>query len=70
MLVLSRKDGQSIHIGSDIVVKVSQVNGSRVKLAIEAPREVPIRRAEIAEKPAQSATLDRSEMSVELRRAS
>jgi len=67
MLVLSRKDGQSIHIGSDIVVKVSQVSGSRVKLAIDAPKEVPIRRSEIDQ---QAAASDTETVEIELRRAS
>ena len=49
MLVLSRKTDESIHIGSDIVVKVSSIAGNRVKLAIEAPRDVPIRRSELQE---------------------
>jgi carbon storage regulator len=49
MLVLSRKTDESIHIGSDIVVKVSSIAGNRVKLAIEAPRDVSIRRSELQE---------------------
>jgi carbon storage regulator len=49
MLVLTRKLGESIVIGDDIVVRVSAVQGSRVKLAIEAPRTRRILRGEIAE---------------------
>jgi carbon storage regulator len=49
MLVLTRKLGESIVIGEDIVVRVSAVQGSRVKLAIEAPRSRRILRGEIAE---------------------
>lgn len=49
MLVLTRKLGESIVIGDDIVVRVSAVQGSRVKLAIEAPRARRILRGEIAE---------------------
>ena len=37
MLVIGRKEGQSVRIGQDIVVKVIRVHGSEVKLAIEAP---------------------------------
>lgn len=48
MLVLSRKDGQAIRIGQDVIIKVSEISGGRVKLAIDAPREVPIRRSELS----------------------
>lgn len=47
MLVLSRKDGQAIRIGEDVIIKVSEISGGRVKLAIDAPREIPIRRSEL-----------------------
>ena len=50
MLVLTRKDGESIRIGSDVIVKVSQISGGRVKLAIDAPRDVAIRRNELPER--------------------
>jgi carbon storage regulator CsrA len=47
MLVLSRKAGQRIHIGDDIVVEVRRVAGNRVTLALEAPRDVRILRGEL-----------------------
>jgi len=47
MLVLSRKAGQRIHIGDDIVVEVRRVSGNRVTLALEAPRDVRILRGEL-----------------------
>lgn len=47
MLVLSRKANEAIHIGSDVVIRVSSISGNRVKLAIDAPREVAIRRSEL-----------------------
>lgn len=47
MLVLSRKQGEEIVIGDDVRVKVMEVSGNRVKLALVAPREVPIHRAEL-----------------------
>jgi carbon storage regulator len=50
MLVLSRKQKQSIRIGDDIQITVVQVEGNRVRLAIEAPRHVPVHREEIAER--------------------
>lgn len=50
MLVLSRKEGEAIMIG-EIRVVVSKINGNKVSLAIDAPRNVPIRRAEIQQDP-------------------
>lgn len=47
MLVLSRKEGQRLVIGDRVVVKVLEVTGGRVRLGIEAPREVSIRRGEL-----------------------
>ena len=48
MLVLSRKAGESIRIGDDLVVTVTRVRGNRVQISIDAPREVAIRRGELA----------------------
>jgi carbon storage regulator len=47
MLVLSRKENQSIQIGDDITIKVVLVAGRRVKLAIDAPRAVRVLRGEL-----------------------
>ena len=47
MLVLTRNEGQSIKVGDHIEVHISEVNGSQVKVAIEAPREVKILRSEL-----------------------
>ena len=52
MLVLARRQGESIHIGDEIVIKVAEASGNRVKLCIDAPREVRICRGEVAEKMA------------------
>ncbi len=56
MLVLSRKEGQRIVIGSGIEIVVTEVRGNRVKLGITAPPEVPIHRKELRDqlKPLQS----------------
>ena len=47
MLVLSRKVGERVHIGDNIVVEVTKINGNRISLGIEAPVEVPIKRGEL-----------------------
>ncbi|MGH0033733.1 MAG: carbon storage regulator CsrA [Myxococcota bacterium] len=53
MLVLSRKSGESVCIGNEIRVSVVSVSGGQVRLAIEAPAEVPIHRDEVLERIAQ-----------------
>ena len=47
MLVLSRKIGESILIGEDVVVTVRETHGGRIRLAIEAPRDVLVLRSEL-----------------------
>lgn len=49
MLVISRKRGERICLGDDVVVTVLEVVGSTVRLGIEAPDEVRIYRHEIWE---------------------
>ena len=47
MLVLSRKQGESIRIGDDILLTVVQIRRNQVRIGIEAPGEVPVFREEI-----------------------
>jgi carbon storage regulator len=47
MLVLSRKLGEKIQIGEDICVTVVDIDRGKIRLGIEAPREVPIFRQEL-----------------------
>lgn len=49
MLVLTRKVGEKILIGDDIVVTVLDVRGEGIKIGIEAPRGVKIQRQEVLE---------------------
>lgn len=49
MLVLSRRENESICIGENVVVKVVSVGNGRVRLAIDAPREISIVRGELVE---------------------
>jgi carbon storage regulator CsrA len=51
MLVLTRKQGERIHIGDGIVIKVIKSGKSTVKIGIEAPSDVRIMRAELCEQP-------------------
>ena len=47
MLVLSRKLGEEIVIGNDVVVTVLDARGDNVKLGVKAPRHVSVHRREI-----------------------
>ena len=47
MLVLVRKRNESIVIGDDIEVRVLSIEGERVRIGIEAPRDVPVFRMEL-----------------------
>ncbi|MDA0283071.1 MAG: carbon storage regulator CsrA [Planctomycetota bacterium] len=47
MLVLSRKKNEKIIINESIVITVVDVRGDRVRIGIEAPRDIPIHRQEI-----------------------
>lgn len=49
MLILTRKIGESIMIGDEIEVKVTQVKGKKIRLGIKAPLFVPVNRKEIYE---------------------
>ena len=50
MLVLTRKKNESIIIRDDIVVLVVDIRGDKVRLGIEAPKEVTVHRREVYEK--------------------
>ena len=47
MLVLTRKKDETIVLDGRITVKVLQVKGSTIRLGIDAPREIPVRRGEL-----------------------
>lgn len=57
MLVLSRDVGERIVIGDDVVITVLLVSGDTVRLGIEAPREIVVDRAEVADARASSARI-------------
>lgn len=49
-LVLTRKRGEQIYIGYNVKLTIVSVHGNRVKVAVEAPAEVNVRRADVQEK--------------------
>ncbi len=49
MLVLSRQRDESIIIGDNVVITVVDVRGDKVKLGIDAPREISVHRREVYE---------------------
>ncbi len=66
MLVLSRKVGESLVIGDDVVVTVLEIRSQQIRIGISAPREVEVHREEVYERiaaeehraPAKLPTLD------------
>ena len=55
MLVLSRKIGEKIVIGSDVTITVVAVQGNKVRIGIDAPEHITILRGELtSDRPAQT----------------
>lgn len=50
MLLLTRRVGETIVIGDNIRVTITEVRGMQVRLGIEAPRDIPVHREEVAER--------------------
>jgi carbon storage regulator len=70
MLVLSRKKNESIIIDQEIRITVVEIRGDKVRLGIEAPKEVPVHRSEIhdairSERAAEERDLARGERSAQ-----
>ena len=61
MLVLSRKKNESIVVDDSIVITVVEIRGDKVRLGIEAPREVPIHRSEVRDAIAVQAAAEQLE---------
>jgi len=49
MLVLSRKKNEQIVIDENVIVTVMQVRGDKVRIGIEAPKDIPVHRKEVHE---------------------
>ena len=47
MLVLSRKTNESIVIGEDIKITIVAVQGDKVRIGVEAPKNIPVHRQEV-----------------------
>ena len=47
MLILSRKKNESIVINNDVTIVVVEIRGDKVRLGVEAPKEVPVHRREV-----------------------
>jgi carbon storage regulator len=58
MLVLSRKKDESIVINNDITIVVVEIRGDKVRLGVEAPKEVPVHRREVFDAIARGEPVD------------
>ena len=47
MLILSRRPGESVHLGDDIKITILSVKGQQIKLGLEVPEHMPVYREEI-----------------------
>ena len=49
MLVITRKNSESFLIGDNIEIKISDIGAERVKICIDAPKDIPVMRKELLE---------------------
>ena len=49
MLIITRRQGERIVLGDDVVIQVLEVSGGNVRIGIDAPRSVPVYREELLE---------------------
>ncbi len=49
MLVLTRRPGESIVIGQNVIITVIEIKGGQVRIGIDAPRDVQVHREEVYE---------------------
>jgi len=47
MLILTRRVGEALMIGDDVVINVLGVKGGQIRLGVDAPKEIPVHREEI-----------------------
>jgi carbon storage regulator len=58
MLVLTRKENESIVIDGKITVTLLEIGGGRIRLGIEAPQDIPVVRSELLEPAARSVMIE------------
>ncbi|MCA9078644.1 MAG: carbon storage regulator [Planctomycetaceae bacterium] len=63
MLVLTRKQAETIHIGDDIVIKVIQTGRGSIKIGVEAPGAVRVLRGEVVEEAAKHSATSQAQVS-------
>ncbi len=50
MLTLTRKVGESIYVGKDVMIVVKEIKGKQVRIGVDAPMEFPVYRGELYER--------------------
>ena len=65
MLVLSRKKNESIVINDDITIVVVEIRGDKVRLGVEAPKDVPVHRREVFDLIQEQARRDEQRLKAE-----
>jgi carbon storage regulator len=61
MLILTRRVGETVVIGDDIIITVLGMKGGQVRLGVKAPREISVHREEILERIRSGAATDTGE---------
>lgn len=47
MLVLTRRKGEQLLIGDDVVITILDVKGHQIRIGVEAPKSIPVHRSEV-----------------------
>jgi carbon storage regulator len=50
MLILTRREGESVLIGDEVTITVLRVKGNQVRLGVNAPKNIAVQREEISER--------------------
>lgn len=50
MLILTRRPDESIRIGEEVTVVILGIQGNQVRLGVQAPKDIPVHREEVAER--------------------